>query len=275
MFGNWSWQCQDGSSGLRFERIVFGATVQEAPARAFVPAGSGSGSFFQQRLPSGDYAAIAYGQNAWAPLRFDGSGEIRWQQAAFADGASDHSGSSFGPGFGYPSLLFTNANSLSVVSTLIQEDGTDGALDIFDLDWDSGNVLATRHLPRALQGSPAVADAMGRVVIAGTNEANNLSWTRVSDTQGSEVVVVRESSSKLSVTGLLADSIGGTYVVTSQQETVDGVSTLCHMNDAQEITCALIPDLYLSGGQIIVSGGPGVLFALNKMNQLMRYDFPQ
>jgi hypothetical protein len=272
--------------GYQLETLEFGASVQEPPMRVlretfgqFVP------PIVTRRPQTSDYAVLAREENTWAPGRLDALGaELRWQQQAIA-----HEFTGLGntnplqPPSEAAALIFTSADALSVVGRFersiryfsLSPVPTD-FLILFDLDWASGNIHGARQLPFTLELMKSVADSQGRVVIAGSNETGDIRWLRVSGSATSEVTLVRQGYTLQRVHALAADRAGGTYLVTETGERDAATPTLCHMNEAQVVSCALVPDLLTDAwvDRLIAPGDPGVVFALGKDDQLLRYDFP-
>lgn len=125
-------------------------------------------------------------------------------------------------------------------------------------------------------------DSQGRIVFAGSTLTGDLGWYRLADRDLSELIVVRESYTELDVRGLVADSSGGSYVLTKTGPRDAGTFTLCHMSDAQLVSCMLVPELGTSDYPTPVAGAGGAVYMIQQARtdvtpayQLFRFDFPQ
>ncbi|MFT3925108.1 MAG: hypothetical protein QM778_21410 [Myxococcales bacterium] len=270
----WSVHCPGGIYDTQAEVIDFGSSVSEPVTRADLDVtGNTVPPVLARKAQSNEHAVLPLFPKGWAPTRIDAAGDIVWQQSSIAREFYDRE-LEFG-NFTYASLFWGVDGSLVVIGELPQDQGS-VTPSMVVLDWETGSVQSRTAVPGLLlDGSATFAlDSEGRTVVAGSTYSGDISWSRSQGAALDERTIIREGYTYLAVQSLIADSVGGTYLVTASGDRNAAVQTLCYMNDAMAISCALVPE----ARNFVVSDIPGVLYAQAWDQQtgtrLARFDFP-
>jgi len=277
----WSVRCTrpDEHFCVRHELIRFTNDVKVPPTRLALSTNAPAAAFdVSVTLPDakGGYYLFARPGLDWSAARLDALGNVTWLQQAFPP--------DFVPGLmGYRGpATFTNG-TLSVLGTR-----DTGELALVDLDGETGNMTA-RQVGLGDPKAKIHHDSLGRLVLAHADGVGNLQWTRFEQDGPQHVMLYRSDFTLLSAIDLDVDAQGASYLLTATGSLEASSATLCRMNDARQVSCALLPEAFsfdvpgLNGGAATVHefasaavSGDGSVYTVSKdASSLVRYRFPE
>ncbi|MFT3925104.1 MAG: hypothetical protein QM778_21390 [Myxococcales bacterium] len=281
----WAWNCvghADGSGAIWHEFIALGATAQEPATRFFHEFGALSSA---QRDPTSSNFMFLGFKAGMIAQRTSADGHASWQQGALGEIPIE----------GSPNEAIAFLKSSDVLTVVNRKLGTDflnaspakdgkpvtlsgddstyeWAMQVSDLDWKTGNVLSRGYFGGGASVSLS-ADSAGRVVVATPDDlVGDIHWMRVNDAGVDEVLLQRVGFTLMTVSKQAPDRVGGSYLITSTGERDAQTATLCRMNDAQQVSCVLVPGI---APYELVAGNDNAVYALTSTHQLARFDFPQ